>query len=90
MSLEAQRVNKNVKKQRKQQRGGGRGEERGRGGEGVCSIIVSHVVLLRMYFIVNFFLFRFCSVESKASDENDVKKKETRSERHKRVSKKIK
>ena len=92
MSLEAQRVNKNVKKQRKQQRGGGEGEERGRGGEGrgVCSIIVSHVVLLRMYFIVNFFLFRFCSVESKASDENDVKKKETRSERHKRVSKKIK
>ena len=91
MSLEAQRVNKNVKKQRKQQRGG-RGEERGREGEGrgVCSIIVSHVVLLRMYFIVNFFLFRFCSVESKASDENDVKKKETRSERHKRVSKKIK
>lgn len=34
LSLEAQRVNKNVKKQRKQQRGGGRGEERGRGGEG--------------------------------------------------------
>ena len=33
LSLEAQRVNKNVKKQRKQQRGG-RGEERGRGGEG--------------------------------------------------------
>ena len=56
----------------------------------MCSIIVSHVVLLRMYFIVNFFLFRFCSVESKANDENDVKKKETRSERHKRVSKKIK
>lgn len=50
LSLEAQRVNKNVKKQRKQQRGGG-GE-----GRGVCSIIVSHVVLLRMYFIVNFFL----------------------------------
>lgn len=33
LSLEAQRVNKNVKKQRKQQRGG-RGEEKGRGGEG--------------------------------------------------------
>ena len=53
LSLEAQRVNKNVKKQRKQQRGGG-GE--GRGGEGVSSIIVSHIALLRMYFIVNFFL----------------------------------
>ena len=51
LSLEAQRVNKNVKKQRKQQRGGG-----GRGGEGVSSIIVSHIALLRMYFIVNFFL----------------------------------
>ena len=49
LSLEAQRVNKNVKKQRKQQRGGG-------GGEGVSSIIVSHIALLRMYFIVNFFL----------------------------------
>ena len=49
LSLEAQRVNKNVKKQRKQQRGG-------RGGEGVSSIIVSHIALLRMYFIVNFFL----------------------------------
>ena len=78
-----------MKKQRKQQRGGGEGGRKGEG-RGVCSIIVSHVVLLRMYFIVNFFLFRFCSVESKASDENDVKKKETRSERHKRVSKKIK
>ena len=50
LSLEAQRVNKNVKKQRKQQRGGGRG------GEGVSSIFVSHIALLRMYFIVNFFL----------------------------------
>lgn len=50
LSLEAQRVNKNVKKQRKQRRGGGRG------GEGVSSIIVSHIALLRMYFIVNFFL----------------------------------
>lgn len=50
LSLEAQRVSKNVKKQRKQQRGGGRG------GEGVSSIIVSHIALLRMYFIVNFFL----------------------------------
>ena len=49
LSLEAQRVNKNVKKQRKQQGGG-------RGGEGVSSIIVSHIALLRMYFIVNFFL----------------------------------
>ena len=48
LSLEAQRVNKNVKKQRKQQRGGG--------GEGVSSINVSHIALLRMYFIVNFFL----------------------------------
>ena len=38
--------------------GGKKGEGEGRGGEGrgVCSIIVSHVVLLRMYFIVNFFL----------------------------------
>ena len=52
LSLEAQRVNKNVKKQRKQQRGGGRGGE----GRGVSSIIVSHIALLRMYFIVNFFL----------------------------------
>ena len=51
LSLEAQRVNKNVKKQRKQQRGGGEGE-----GRGVSSIIVSHIALLRMYFIVNFFL----------------------------------
>ena len=51
LSLEAQRVNKNVKKQRKQRRGGGGG-----GGEGVSSIIVSHIALLRMYFIVNFFL----------------------------------
>lgn len=52
LSLEAQRVNKKVKKQRKQQRGGG-GEGEGRG---VSSIIVSHIALLRMYFIVNFFL----------------------------------
>ena len=52
LSLEAQRVNKNVKRQRKQQRGGG-GR---RGGEGGSSIIVSHIALLRMYFIVNFFL----------------------------------
>ena len=52
LSLEAQRVNKNVKKHQKQQRGGG-GEGEGRG---VSSIIVSHVALLRMYFIVNFFL----------------------------------
>lgn len=58
LSLEAQRVNKNVKKQRKQQRGEGGRKRKGRGGEGrgVCSIVVSHVVLLRMYFIVNFFL----------------------------------
>ena len=56
LSLEAQRVNKNVKKQRKQQRGGGGGKKGGGEGRGVCSIIVSHVVLLRMYFIVNFFL----------------------------------
>ena len=46
-------VNKNVKKQRKQQPGGG--EEKGEG-RGVSSIIVSHIALLRMYFIVNFFL----------------------------------
>lgn len=32
------------------------GGGRGRGGEGVSSIIVSHIALLRMYFIVNFFL----------------------------------
>ena len=52
LSLEAQRVNKNVKKHQKQQRGGGEEGE----GRGVSSIIVSHIALLRMYFIVNFFL----------------------------------
>ena len=50
LSLEAQRVNKNVKKHQKQQRGGERE------GRGVSSVIVSHIALLRMYFIVNFFL----------------------------------
>lgn len=54
LSLEAQRVNKNVKKHQKQQRRGGGGEEGE--GRGVSSIIVSHIALLRMYFIVNFFL----------------------------------
>ena len=53
LSLEAQRVNKNVKKHQKQQRGGGGGEGEGRG---VSSIIVSHIALLRMYFIFNLFL----------------------------------
>ena len=43
-----------MKKHQKQQRGGGKGGEGE--GRGVSSIIVSHIALLRMYFIVNFFL----------------------------------